>query len=92
MSTVDHEIKGESSPIQQAEHSQSIKFHDNIQWILAEFPLNETEANITTILEVIAVAISLHSLQGIVLFLNNTKSDKMHPMETMVRHFSDLSE
>jgi hypothetical protein len=84
--------KGEIRPIQQAENSRAATVHDEIHWIMAEFPLDEPEANIITTLELIAVALRLHALKGIILFLNDARSDKMHPIEKTVRHFSDLSE
>jgi hypothetical protein len=58
---------------------------------MAEFPLDENKDNVTTILELIAVALPLHSLKGIILFLNNARSDKIHPIGKTIHHFSDLS-
>jgi hypothetical protein len=55
-------------------------------------PLDKSKANLTTMLELIAVALRLHSLKGIILFLNNARSDKMHPIKKKLRHFPDLSE
>jgi hypothetical protein len=59
---------------------------------MAEFPLDKTKANITTILELMAVALRLHSLKGIILFLDDARSDKMHPIKKTLRHFPYLSE
>jgi hypothetical protein len=92
MSTQANRTREEMEPIQQAEKSRAAELHDEIHWIMAEFPLDETNANITTILELIAVALRLHSLQGIILFLNDARSEKMHPIEKTIRHFPDLSE
>jgi hypothetical protein len=84
--------EGELTPIEQAQISRAAKIHDKIHWIMTEFPIDETEATITTILELIAVAVRLHSLKGIILFLNDARSDKMHPIEKTICHFSDLTE
>jgi hypothetical protein len=91
MSTQRSQNEDELAPIEQAENSQAAKLHDEIHWIMAKFPLGETKANVITILELIAVALPLHSLKGIILFLNNARSDKIHPIEKTIRYFSDLS-
>jgi hypothetical protein len=92
MSTQRSQNEDELAPIEQAENSRAAEVHEEIHWIMAKFPLDETEANVTTILELISVALPLHSLKGIIIFLNNARSDKIHPIEKTIRHFSDLSE
>jgi hypothetical protein len=92
MSTQINRTQGGIKPIQQAQNSRAAEVHGKIHWIMAEFPLDETDANVTTILELIAVALRLHSLKGIILFLNDARSDKMHPIEKRIRHFPGLSE
>jgi hypothetical protein len=91
MSTQRSQNEDELAPIEQAENSWAAGVHDEIHWIMAKFPLDETKANATTILELIAVALPLHSLKGIILLLNNARSDNIHPIEKTIRHFSDLS-
>jgi hypothetical protein len=91
MSTKGNQNEGELTPIQQAEKSWSAIAHEEIHWIMAKLPLDETDSNITTILELITVALRLHSLKGVILFLNDARSDKMHPIKNIC-HFSDLLE
>jgi hypothetical protein len=85
-------LPGESTPTERAARSRRAERHDEIHWILAEFPLDETTENITNVLEMIAVAIRLHSLQGIVIFINATNSNKIHPIEHRIRHLEDIEE
>ncbi len=84
--------EGERSPIDQAETSRRASNHDEINWLLAEFPLDETTASITAVLELIAVAIKLHHLRTIVICLNTTNSAKVHPIEHCIRHLEDVKE
>jgi hypothetical protein len=47
MSTQANQTREEMVPIQQAENSRAAELHDEIHWIMAEFPLDKTNANIT---------------------------------------------
>jgi hypothetical protein len=40
----------------------------------------------------IAVAIQLHSLQGIIIFINEMDLDKINPIEHRIRHLEDVEE
>jgi hypothetical protein len=82
----------EISPIDQAETSRHASNHDKINWLLAEFPLDETTASITTVLALIAVAIKLHHLRTIVICLNTTNLAKAHPIKHRIRHLKDVEE
>jgi hypothetical protein len=48
MSTQINRNQGEIKPLQQAENSRAAEVHDEIHRIMAEFPLDETDANVAT--------------------------------------------
>jgi hypothetical protein len=92
MSTQTNLRDGETSPIYQAEMLRQARNHHKINWLLAKFPLDGGTANITSVLELIAVAIKLHHLRAIIVCLNTTTSAKMHPVEHSICHLEDLEE
>jgi hypothetical protein len=81
MSTQQRLQDSKISLIDQAETSRQANNHDEINWLLAKFPLDETAANITSVLELIAVPIKLHHLRAIIICINTTNSAKMHPIK-----------
>jgi hypothetical protein len=82
----------EICPINQAETSRHASGHNESNWLLAEFSLDEATASITKVSELITIAIKLHHLRTIVICLNTTNSAKAHPIKHRMRHLKDVEE